>query len=448
MGKLFGTDGMRGRAGDYPLDEGTLFRLGRALVQSGKGSVLVGRDTRQSGLWIERVLQESIQTEGGEARLAGVITTPGLSYLTASSGVDAGIVISASHNPAEDNGIKLFSSRGNKLSDQEQEQIEARLLADPTPQPVSFRSHAPESGQLLYFDPELVGQYARFLESGAGGTLEGLRVALDCAHGAGFHVAPRVFRALGAEVYVLNHTPDGYNINLQCGAVAPEGLSVEVVRQRARLGCALDGDGDRAILCDGQGRILDGDAVLYILAKYLRRRNGMDSGGVVTTVMANLGLERALQREGFEVLRTPVGDRFVLEEMRRGGHALGGEPAGHILCPELGIAGDGIMVALRISQILREGKASLEEMARGLEKVPQVIRNQPVERKVDFASVPEIQAEINRVQEKVKPGRVLIRYSGTEPVVRIMLEGDDQAELDSLASQLGLAFRRHLGGST
>ncbi len=445
MGKLFGTDGVRGRAGEYPLDPSTVFRLGRALVQSGRLSALIGRDTRWSGLWIERVLQESIQAEGGEARLAGVITTPGVSYLTSKSGVDVGIVISASHNPAGDNGIKLFSSRGQKLSDEEQGEIESRVLADPAPQTVPFQPDAPDVGQLLHFDRDLVRQYVQFLGNDAGGSLEGLQVVLDCAHGAGFHVAPRVFRDLGAELQVLNDTPDGDNINLQCGAVAPMGLSAEVVRRQACLGCALDGDGDRAILSDDRGRILDGDAVLYILARYLRRRKGVGSGRIVTTVMANLGLERALKREGLEVVRTPVGDRFVLEEMLRGGHSLGGEPAGHILCPELGIAGDGIMVAVRISQIVRAEKTSLAEMARGLKRVPQVVHNQRVEKKVDFASVPEIQGEINRVQKKLKRGRVLIRYSGTEPVVRIMLEGDDQVELDSLASQLGLVFRQHLG---
>lgn len=449
--KLFGTDGIRGIAGQYPLDAATVYRLGRALASSGKKRVIIGRDTRGSGVWLEQIIEQAVHSHGGQAALAKVITTPGVAFLSRSVPFDAGIVISASHNPYEDNGIKIFSQQGVKLTDDEEEQLERAVRQE---QDTELPSFAPsdvsnESGwrEVRAFDPDWVHRYLSFLkETISAQPLNGLRLVLDCANGATFSIAPRVFEELGGVVIPLNVEPTGKNINHDCGSVHPERMARQVVRSQAAFGVAFDGDGDRAILADETGRLLDGDHVLYLLARHFKDRGQLDSGCVVSTVMANMGLELALQNENLRVVRTKVGDRYVLEEMLRGGHSLGGEQSGHIIMRTHSLAGDGILTALQIAQILAENRHSLSDLVQGMEKFPQVVINVRIREKRDFSQISEIQREIETVEQALKNrGRVVVRYSGTEPVVRIMLEGENQVQIARYADAIAGQFRKKLG---
>ncbi|MCH8321366.1 MAG: phosphoglucosamine mutase, partial [Acidobacteria bacterium] len=371
MRELFGTDGVRGIAGEYPLDLSTLYKLGKAVVRSGKRSILIGRDTRASGLWIENVLQQAILSQGGKVTLADVITTPGVAILSRDVPFDAGIVVSASHNPYKDNGIKIFSSSGIKLTEEEEEWIEEEVAGDSNSDPLPLIAEDRNQEEIITFNRELVGRYVDFLRTVSSvGVLKSLKIVLDCAHGAAFHIAPQVFRELGAEVVVLNAEPNGRNINLDCGAVYPQGMAQAVVDSQASLGVAFDGDCDRAIFCDAKGNILDGDYTLFILARFFQQRGQLESGCVVSTVMANKGLEVALKKERIRMLRTQVGDRYVLGEMLRGNHALGGEQSGHVIMRANSLVGDGILSALKMSQILLEEGGSLTDLARGFEKFP------------------------------------------------------------------------------
>jgi phosphoglucosamine mutase len=469
MGRLFGTDGIRAAAGEYPLDPPTVRRLGRAVAQLGKKRVLIGRDTRASGLWIELLLQEAIQAAGGETTLAGVITTPGVSCLCRAAavhegsdadapserprktdrtpGFEAGIMISASHNPYYDNGIKIFSESGLKLSDEEENEIEA-LLSDPGGlQGEQIQTPVVDSRLLCWFDNCLISNYVGFLKGVLGeARLSPLRIAVDCANGSTFHIAPRVFEELGAEVEPVFTGPDGCNINLNCGALHPEHMAAATLRARADLGVAFDGDGDRAILADEQGQIVDGDHMLLMLGRYLRRHNRIAGGCVVTTVMANMGLEVALRREGLRMVRTKVGDRFVLEEMLKGNHPVGGEQSGHIIIREHSVAGDGILTALKIAQIVLEEGRPLSELRKGLDKLPQVLLNVRVREKRDFGEIESIRREIERVEQALNEcGRVLVRYSGTEPLVRIMVEGENAQEIQGYAEAITARFREEMG---
>lgn len=466
MGKWFGTDGVRGVAGEYPLDQATLYKLGKSVAQLGIRSVIIGRDTRASGVWMERILQEGLQSEGAQATLAGVMTTPGIAFVTKSAPFDAGIVISASHNPYQDNGIKIFSRHGTKLSDEDEERIEELIEANEQPhdsdstgecrgrsmsgrEPVTDRplpSGAPGCPDCV-FDVRWCSPYLEFLKQiPHARSLGSLKIVLDCAHGASFQIAPEVFQRLGAEIVAINREPDGCNINRQCGSLYPEQMAERVVQEKAHFGVAFDGDSDRSIFADEQGNVLDGDYSLFILGRHLRDRGKLNSGCIVTTVMANMGLEVALRREGLKVARTRVGDRYVLEEMLRGTHELGGEQSGHIIIREHSLAGDGILTALKIADVmLQEGKP-LSELARPLVKFPQVIENVRVREKSDFAHIPEIYREIETAEEKLgERGRIVVRYSGTEPVVRIMLEGEDEAQIGRYAQTIAGAFRRRLG---
>ena len=447
MRELFGTDGVRGIAGEYPLDLSTLYKLGKAVVRSGKRSILIGRDTRASGLWIENVLQQAILWQGGMVTLADVITTPGVAILSRDVPFDAGIVISASHNPYQDNGIKIFSSNGIKLTDEEEEWIEEEVAGDSNSDPLPLVAKDRSQEEIITFNRELVGRYIDFLRSVSSvGALKSLKIVLDCAHGAAFHIAPQVFRELGAEVVVLNAEPNGRNINLDCGAVYPQGMAQAVVDSQASLGVAFDGDCDRAIFCDAKGNILDGDYTLFILARFFQQRGQLESGCVVSTVMANKGLEIALKKERIRMLRTQVGDRYVLGEMLRGDHALGGEQSGHVIMRANSLVGDGILSALKMSQILLEEGGSLTDLARGFEKYPQILINVRVRKKRDYSKIAEIQKEIEAASKKLgERGRVVIRYSGTEPLVRIMLEGEKETEIKKYAETIAARFQEKLG---
>ena len=447
MRELFGTDGVRGIAGEYPLDLSTLYKLGKAVVRSGKRSILIGRDTRASGLWIENVLQQAILWQGGMVTLADVITTPGVAILSRDVPFDAGIVISASHNPYQDNGIKIFSSNGIKLTDEEEEWIEEEVAGDSNSDTLPLVAKDRSQEEIITFNRELVGRYIDFLRSVSSvGVLKSLKIVLDCAHGAAFHIAPQVFRELGAEVVVLNAEPNGRNINLDCGAVYPQGMAQAVVDSQASLGVAFDGDCDRAIFCDAKGNILDGDYTLFILARFFQQRGQLESGCVVSTVMANKGLEVALKKERIRMLRTQVGDRYVLGEMLRGDHALGGEQSGHVIMRANSLVGDGILSALKMSQILLEEGGSLTDLARGFEKFPQILINVRVRKKRDYSKIAEIQKEIEAASKNLgERGRVVIRYSGTEPLVRIMLEGEKETEIKKYAETIAARFQEKLG---
>ena len=444
MSRLFGIDGVRGTAGQYPLDLSTVSKIGRALPRLGKQRVLIGRDTRASGIWIERALREAISSEGGEVTLAKVITTPGIAFLSRSVPFDAGVVVSASHNPHQDNGIKIFSQAGTKLTDDEEEEIEQMVAADPS---VPSASRAETNQPTGDFHLDLVGKYIKFLRNTCTvDTLRPLEVVLDCAHGSSFAIAPRVFTEMGANVLAINIEPDGQNINLDCGSVHPQEMMRTVLRSEASFGVAFDGDSDRCIFCDEKGNLLDGDHVLFILSKYLRRKGQLRSGCVVSTVMANMGLEVALEQENLQLVRTAVGDRCVLEEMLRGNHYLGGEQSGHIIIREHSLAGDGILTALAVAQILIEEDLTLSDLARGLEKVPQVLVNVSIREKQNYSHIAQIQTEIQGAQRALAArGRVVIRYSGTEPLVRIMLEGEEEAQIERHAQAIAAAFAKTLG---
>jgi len=447
MRELFGTDGVRGIAGEYPLDLSTLYKLGKAVVCSGKRNVLIGRDTRASGPWIENVLQQAILLQGGKVTLADVITTPGVAILSRDVPFDAGIVVSASHNPYQDNGIKIFSSSGMKLTNEEETWIEEEVAGDSTSDPLPLIAKDRNQEEIITFNRELVERYIDFLRSVSSvGVLKSLKIVLDCAHGAAFHIAPQVFRELGAEVVVINAEPNGRNINDDCGAVYPQGMAQAVVDSQASLGVAFDGDCDRAIFCDEKGNLLDGDYTLFILARFFQQRGQLESGCVVSTVMANKGLEVALKKERIRMLRTQVGDRYVLGEMLRGNHALGGEQSGHVIMRANSLVGDGILSALKMSQILLEEGGSLTDLARGFEKFPQILINVRVRKKRDYSKIAEIQKEIETATTSLgERGRVVIRYSGTEPLVRIMLEGEKETEIKKYAETIAARFQEKLG---
>jgi phosphoglucosamine mutase len=445
--KLFGTDGIRSKAGIAPLDEGTVSRIGAALVRalavpgsSTAPRVLIGRDTRESGAWIERTLARGLRAEGAEATSAGIVPTPAVAYLTRAGGFDAGVVISASHNPFDDNGIKVFSGRGEKLGEALESSIE-QLVSELTP--VSAGDDVD-----LHPNPALVAQYVSHLREilASAGPLRGSLVAVDCANGATAPIAPALFGELGFELITLGARPDGRNINLACGSTHLDGLRNVVVARGARLGIAFDGDGDRALFIDRRGALVDGDAVLLIAADDLRRRGELPGNGVVATVMSNVGLELAMRDRGIELIRAPVGDKYVMEEMVKRGLALGGEQSGHVIFASHLFTGDGMATALHVLRIMAETGRELDELAASLVTYPQVLVNVRVRERVDYHTVPAIADSIARVESRVKDhGRVLIRYSGTEPLLRIMLEGRDQNEIRAWANEIADTVRANLG---
>ena len=440
--KLFGTDGIRGEAGKAPLDAGTVARVGAALARvSGTGAprVLIGRDTRESGPELEAALTRGIASGGGSVVSLGVVPTPAVAYLTRTEGFDLGIVISASHNPFHDNGIKVFSGAGEKFSEAQERGIEA-IVADESWQ-------VPDGAAVPGADAELTAHYVAHLRQilDHAGPLAGATIVVDCAHGATTTIAPALFSALGFDVRTIGVGPDGRNINAGCGSTAMETLQAAVVAAGARFGVAFDGDGDRALFVDHHGHRVDGDAVMLICADQLRRESALPGNAIVATVMSNIGLEIALRERGVEMVRCPVGDKYVMEEMLKRGLALGGEQSGHVIFATHLFTGDGIATALHVLRAMIATGHELAALAATLTSYPQVLVNVRVRERTDISQVPAIASAMRAVEARLEGhGRLLVRYSGTEPLLRIMLEGRDQAEIRAWADEIAHAVRTAL----
>ncbi len=437
--KYFGTDGVRGRVGEHPMTVDFALRLasaaGRVLAPHG-GTVLIGKDTRLSGYMFESALEAGFVASGVNVRLMGPLPTPGIAYMTRYFGCDFGVVISASHNPYEDNGIKFFDSAGGKLSDELEERIEAEMEHGP----VTRASR--ELGRALRADESRV-RYQEFCAAtlSPGIDLAGLKIVIDCANGAAYKVGPRTLADLGAEIVPIGCSPNGRNINDGCGSMAPELLQLTVPGVRADLGIALDGDGDRLVLVDHGGGLVDGDQILYIIARALQR-DGRLRGPVVGTVMSNLGLEVGLVADGIGFRRAPVGDRYVLALLKETGGMLGGETSGHILCLEQTTTGDALIAALQVLAVMRRTGHSLAELAAGMQKFPQVLVNVQVTRRYDPQALPAVQAAVGRIESRLAAdGRVVLRASGTEPVIRVMVEAREQAAAQWAADELAAVVR-------
>ena len=442
--RLFGTDGVRGKAGEPPLDPATVRRLGAALVQAlGRQApgLLIGRDTRESGRWIEREFAHGARGRGAEVASAGVIPTPGVAYLTRSAGYAAGVVISASHNPYEDNGIKVFSGTGEKFTEVLERAVEA-VVDDPSWEPAGGEAPPVAAARVTgsYLD-----HLRAILPADMVDALRGSTIALDCANGATAAVAPELFRSLGCRVTAIGDAPDGRNINLGCGSTHPEALAALVVEGGHRLGVAFDGDGDRAILVDEGGRLVDGDAVMLMCARQMKAEGRLKGDVVVATVMSNIGLEIALREHGIALVRCQVGDKYVMEEMLKRDASLGGEQSGHVIFSDYLFTGDGLCTALQVIRVMLATGRSLGDLASGLRTYPQVLVNVRVREKADIEGIAGIADVIARVEERLAgEGRLLVRYSGTEPLLRIMLEGRDEREIRGWADEIAAAVRRHL----
>ena len=454
MKRLFGTDGMRGEAGVFPLDAATVRTVGRSLARRlgerlGRTPRLVtGRDTRESGAWIERAFASGAREAGAHVEAAGVITTPGVAYLARRLPADAGIVLSASHNPYRDNGIKIFTPEGRKLDDATERQIESDIYAAREVNAKTVEGVAEVTEEGGRSADALRSLYLEYLcvEVGVGLSLESLTVVVDCANGAASGLAPALLSRLGARVVAINDSPDGRNINLDCGSLHTEHLCRRVVEEDAHLGVAFDGDADRSLFADARGHLVDGDATLWVLAKLMQGRGELAGNQVVATVMSNIGLELALGSRGVELLRADVGDKYVLEELLRTGAALGGEQSGHIIFPRMSLAGDGMITTLNLLRAVREEGRPLEQLTEGFERYPQILLNVRVREKRPFEEVEEIARAAGEVRARLEGrGRLLLRYSGTEPLARVMIEGPCQEEIDSLAEELAAVIRRTLG---
>jgi phosphoglucosamine mutase len=448
MSKLFGTDGVRGKAGQYPLDAPTIRRLGAALVRAlghGEGKplrFLAGRDTRESGSWIERELAHGMGSQGGTLTSAGIIPTPAIAYLTPRMGYTAGVVISASHNPFEDNGIKVFSGAGEKFTEALEQQVEA-IIAD-----TSWEVPAgdPPTLEQIDYRAEYTSHLKRILPDP--GSVRGMRIAIDCANGATTTVAPRLFEEFGFELHCIGCEPNGRNINLNCGSTHPEVLARVVTDGGYRVGIAFDGDGDRAILVDARGRVVDGDAVLLMCGKQMKAEGRLKGNGVVATVMSNIGLEIALREAQIEMVRCPVGDKYVMEEMIQRNLSLGGEQSGHVIFSEYLFTGDGLATSLNVLRTMVATGRELADLADQLTTYPQVLLNVRVSRKVDLKTVPEVAKVMSSVESRLAGnGRLLVRYSGTEPLLRVMLEGQDQDEIRRWGQEIVDAVKEHVGAT-
>ncbi|MFQ6081926.1 MAG: phosphoglucosamine mutase [Candidatus Aminicenantia bacterium] len=446
MPKYFGTDGIRARAGEFPLDYSSIYTLGRTLVSYLKKRekepvVLIGRDTRESGEWMEKALIEGIRSGRGQDFSAGIIPTSAVAYLTVKFNYSAGVVISASHNPFYDNGIKIFSSGGRKISPVIEEEIEKAIVVS---KEIPERK---ENDLEVISQPSFSLEYVKFLKSQFPRTLSGknIKIVVDCSNGASFAIAPQVFSELGFDIIPINNQPDGKNINLNCGSLHPEFLVQEVVRNKADIGIAYDGDTDRAIWVDEKGKILNGDYTLFILSGFMKEKGQLRTPEIVATTMSNLGLELALEKRGFELIRTPVGDKYVLEEMIKRGSSLGGEQSGHTIFLDIFPTGDGILTSLKMMEALIDQEKSLSELAQGMEEFPQILLNVEVKEKKDLTQFPEIVKLIKYVEQKLnKEGRVNIRYSGTEPKIRIMVEGKKYQDIERYAHQIAEGIKKYL----
>jgi len=455
MRKLFGTDGIRGVANVDPMSGEMAMQLGRATAhifknREGRHRIVVGKDTRLSGYMLETALASGICSMGVDVLLVGPLPTPGIAFITTSMRADAGVVISASHNPFYDNGIKIFSRDGFKLPDALEAKIEGLIFSNSID---SLRPTAKEIGK-AYRIEDAVGRYVVFLKNTFPNnlTLDGLKIVLDCANGAAYKVAPAVFEELGAEVIPIGVEPDGENINLDCGSLFPERVSELVVQEKAHLGMALDGDGDRVVFVDHNGEIVDGDHIMAICAIDMAERGRLKKKTLVTTVMSNMGLDLSLGKRGIRVVRTAVGDRYVVEKMVSGRYNLGGEQSGHTIFLDHNTTGDGILTALQVLSIMASKQRQLDELAKSMISLPQTQFNTKIDREIDVLRMPKIRRKIKAIERELgKSGRILTRYSGTEPVLRIMLEGKDEDKIIRLGRELTDAIGQvmeRMGGNT
>jgi len=445
--QYFGTDGIRGVPGTPPLDDATLHAVGRAVgvylhQEHQTPHALIGMDTRESGPHIAATLAAGLRESNVDVTLAGVLTTPGVACLVRQNDFDAGVVISASHNPFQDNGVKLFSHAGMKFPDAVEEGIEARIpeFLGRAPQPVP----AP-----LAVDESLHSQYLDFLRSrvldGAAAKLPGLRIVLDCANGAAYRLGPQLFRSLGCDVVAIGTEPDGRNINAGCGSLHLEKLQQRVPAEKATLGVAFDGDADRALFVSASGTIINGDGILLAVARFLKTAGKLPGDRVVATSMSNLGLERVLAHEGIAMARTNVGDRYVLEEMLKSGNALGGEQSGHIIFLEDSPAGDGLLTAIKIVSLVAL-HGSLDELVTGLKDYPQTIVNIKVKSKPPLESIPEVASALRQAEQALgENGRIVLRYSGTETLARVMVEAESAADVKTFSESIASAIRGSIG---
>lgn len=437
--KLFGTDGIRGRVGEYPMTAEFALRLasaaGRVLAPTG-GKVLIGKDTRVSGYMFESALEAGFVAVGMDVLLVGPLPTPGIAHLTRTLGADVGVVISASHNPYEDNGIKFFDANGSKLSDEIEAAIEARLSEPAVTRESGFLGRAKRVDNAL-------DAYQDFCISSVPEDfrLDGLKIVIDCSHGAAYKVAPRVLSALGAEIVPIGCSPNGRNINDSCGSTKPELLRLTTQGVRADLGIALDGDGDRVLMVDHTGQLVDGDQLLWVLASAWQK-SGQLVGPVIGTLMSNFGLERGFRELGIEFRRARVGDRYVLELLRETGGRLGGETSGHLICLDKTTTGDGLVSALQVLCVVKQSGKTLAELTAGMLRYPQTLVNVLVRDKIDLANAPGIHSAVERAEQELGlRGRVVLRASGTEPVVRVMVEGEDQGVVKKLADDIAASVR-------
>ncbi|HXY23893.1 MAG TPA: phosphoglucosamine mutase [Candidatus Acidoferrum sp.] len=443
--ELFGTDGIRGVPGTPPLDDATLYATGHSVGtylkrEHGAAHVLIGMDTRESGPHLAAVLAGGLAHAGATVAFAGVITTPGVACLVRQNDFQAGVVISASHNPFQDNGVKLFSHAGMKFPDAVEEELEADIFQH-------RGDAAPKNLPRLTADESLHNEYLGFLQKRfiPGAKLTGFRIVLDCANGAACKLGPELFRSLGADVVAMSVSPDGRNINANCGSLHLEGLQKRVVAEKAKLGVAFDGDADRALFVCENGRIVNGDGVLLAAARFLKAQDKLKGDRVVATSMSNLGLERALARENISLARAAVGDRYVLEEMLRSGNVLGGEQSGHIIFLEDSPAGDGLLTAVKIASLVSM-HGRIESLVEGLKDYPQLIVNVKVRSKPPLDSLPEVSRALAEAQSVLgNNGRVVLRYSGTEQLARVMVEAEHEADVQRFSQSLANALRSSIG---
>ena len=444
MQKLFGTDGIRATAGEYPLDYNSVCTLGHALIELLRAEklpprVIIGRDTRESGQWIEQALFQGIEDGNGEAVSAGLIPTSAISFLTKRHGYSAGIVISASHNPYQDNGIKIFSDQGTKIANGWEEILERAIIE--SVYSVQKRDITVSSDNALSFD------YIKFLKNRFGSVRlpRKIKIVLDCSNGASSHIAPMIFSDLGFDVIAINASPDGMNINKECGSLYPQNLAKKVVETGADIGVAYDGDADRALWVDERGRILNGDHTLFALARFMKEKKRLKTDTVVATTMSNMGLEKGLGEIGLKLVRTKVGDKYVLEEMMKINTNLGGEQSGHTIflddCP----TGDGILTSIKMLEVMAAKDTTLSSMVAEFEEYPQILKNVPVSKKPDMQKYPDIVSAIKEVEKLLgDSGRLNVRYSGTEPLARIMIEGPDLQQIEQYAADLASVLSKHL----
>jgi len=450
--RLFGTDGIRGLANHDPMTPEMSLKLGKALTytlkqnkkNSYKPKIVIGKDTRLSGYIFEQALSSGIASMGADVLLVGPLPTPAIAFITTSMRADAGIVISASHNPYEDNGIKIFDSFGFKLPDEKEMEIEDLIYNG---EEKLIRSSPDEIGKAFRID-DAPGRYVVFAKNSfpADLTLEGIKLVLDCANGAAYKVAPLIFQELGAQLLTIGVNPNGKNINTDCGSLNPELLREKVLESGADLGIALDGDADRVIFCDEKGNIIDGDKIIAICAQEMIEKGKLKGNAIITTLMSNMALERFIRDQGAEFIRTQVGDRYVVEEMRARNSNLGGEKSGHIIFLDHTTTGDGTLAALQILGIMKTKEKSLSELATIIDLYPQVLLNVRVEEKKDLNNIPELSKQIKKNEDRLNgKGRINIRFSGTESISRVMVEGEDESLINEIAQELAQTIEKELG---